>query len=323
VVSNTRNRDFTLHIGYPRTGTTFIQEHILPNFDSVQALAKPRRNFLEGGPSFGTFGRFFQRSPRIWEAYGEQLFSSLFGSSDEEKGETGVLVSDESLGITLARDCSYAGSVALGGSSQTSSSGAENAQVHIPHLHELSLLARQWQFTRVRAVVVVRRQDTWLPSAYVQESTHRKDPSQTDFQEHVSALLDPQRRLYEDGVVLDYYAVGRGLMGALGEENVLILPYEMMKKDPADFFAHWVGFLDLSEGDAVPLKSLIEQSTLRALNTRAMPGNRWAVYEDGAEEGGVIKLTEEVSQQIMTTFRESNRCLNGMIEPDLKGYGYY
>lgn len=319
--SNTRDRDFTLHIGYPRTGTTFIQKDILPNFDSVQALAKPRRNFLEGAPSFGTFGRFFQRSPRIWEAYGEQLFASLFGTPDEEKDATSVLVSDESLGITLARDCSYAGNVALEGGSQTPSSEAESARVHLPHLHELALLARQWHFTRVRAIVVVRRQDTWVPSAYGQESNHRENPCQMNFQEHVSALLDPHRRLYADGIVLDYHAVGRGLMDALGEENVLILPYEMMKEDPTDFFASWVDFLDLPEDDGDRLQSLTEQSPLRARNARALGGNRWAIYEDEREQE--IELTGNLSKQILATFRESNERLDDMMSIDLKKYGYF
>lgn len=295
----------------------------MPNLDSVQALAKPHRNLLEDDSSLGTFGRLFQCSPRIWEAYGEQLFSSLFGSPDEQEDATGVLVSDESVGITLARDCSYAGSVALGGGSKTSSSGAESAHVHLPHLCELSLLARQWQFTRVRSIVVVRRQDTWVPSAYVQESNHRENPCQMDFQEHVSALLDPHRRLYEDGIVLDYHAVSRGLMDALGEENVLILPYEMMKEDPSNFFGNWVDFLDLSEDDSDQLQSLTEQFPLRTRNARALRGDRWAINENEKGGGEEIELTKNLSNQILETFRRPNKRLNNMINTDLKRYGYF
>lgn len=314
--------DFTLHMGYPRTGSTFIQKEILPHLESVQALSKPYENILEGGSSLGTLGRFFQRSPRIWEAYGEQLFSSLFGSPAEQEDAAGVLLSDESVGITLARECSYVGNVAPVGGAQTASSGSGNAYFQIPHLHELSRLVREWQFTRVRAIVVIRRQDTWVPSAYVQESNHRENPCQTNFREHVHTLLDPHRRLYEDGIVLDYHAVGRGLMDALGEQNVLILPYEMMKEDLADFFDHWIDFLDLPENDADRLQSLIERSNFKARNARGLSGNRWSIYESGAEEKREIKLTEELSQQIMTPFRELNQRLDGMLEADLEGYGY-
>lgn len=310
-------------MGYPRTGTTFIQKEILPNFGSVQALAKPYKNILEGGSSFGTFGRFFQRSPRIWEAWGEDLFLSLFGSPDEQKTAPDVLISDESVGIDLARHCSYAGSASFVEGSRSAFSRSENYPIQIPHLRELSRLVRQWGFTRVRALVVIRRQDTWVPSAYVKESNHREDPCQTDFQEHVRSLIDPHRRLYEDGVVLDYHAVACGLSRALGEENVMVLPYEMMREDPADFFSRWANFLGLSEADTTQLQFLIEQSSPEVRNARSLPEDRWAISPDGTEEDECVKLTESLRQKLLATFRDSNQKLDCEVKYDMKIYGYY
>jgi hypothetical protein len=113
------------------------------------------------------------------------------------------------------------------------------------------------------------------------------------------------------------------LARALGEENIMVLPYEMMQEDPPDFFSRWADFLGLSDGDTTKLQFLGEQSILKVLNARSLPEDRWKIHPDGMEEDEYIKLTGSLRQKLLTTFRESNQKLDDEVEVELKDYGYY
>lgn len=320
-VDQRRRRDFTLHVGYPRTGTTFVQREVLPQIRSVDVFAKPQGYVVESRSSFGEVGRFFRCSPRIWHHIGEDLFSALFGPPNAQKSPRSVLVSDESVGVRLTRTCSYVGSSNLSNYLSEANIG------HIPHLAELTRLAENWGFGRVRVIVVIRRQDTWIPSAYVRESQQRDNPRQEDFRNHVRALLDPKRRLYEDGVVLDYHAVTCGLFRVLGANNVLVLPFEMMVEEPGNFFAHWAEFLNLSSEDKSRLQSSENWEGRARRNARSLPGDRWVIHKSAADEApaketGVIELTESLSHEIRAAYRTSNEALSDVLDVDLQRFGY-
>ena len=306
-------------MGYPKTGTTYIQKEILSQIQSSQVLVKPKGYVLDCSNALGEFGQFFRSSPRIWRALGNDFFTTLLGPSSAQESSENLLVSDESVGIDLARSCSYAGS--RGQPQFPLGSGCT------PHLAGLSRIAERWKFTRVRVVVIIRRQDTWIPSAYVQEAELRENPRQEDFRDHVHALLEPRRRLYEDGIVLDYNAVTRGLYRALGEDNVLVLPFEMMKEEPTDFFVRWATFLSLSDDDIYRLKSFTERSDLTPMNVRSLTDNRWHIRREVAHlahtgKDNFIKMTDDLSHQILSAYQTVNETLDDLIEVDLQSYGY-
>lgn len=55
-----------LHIGLPKTGTTFLQDEVLPRLRSLHFLCKPRTEVIEGVyPMHGAVRRLFDRSPAV------------------------------------------------------------------------------------------------------------------------------------------------------------------------------------------------------------------------------------------------------------------
>lgn len=83
--------------------------------------------------------------------------------------------------------------------------------------------AREWGFAPLRLIATIRRQDQWLASHYAQVSDRIPDASQTHFEAFIDEVLDPHRRFFNIGVVLDYSVLAEQLASAVGANNVLIL----------------------------------------------------------------------------------------------------
>jgi len=281
---------------------------------------------LDDSPQVGSFGRFFKRSPVIWEALGDDLFSALLDSSSQ--AEQDVLISDESIGVSLARESAYAGKTSIREPLQDS-----NCLPCIPHLTELTRVAKRWGFSDVQIACVIRRQDTWLASAYAQESDRRPDASQEDFKSHVRALLDPQRRRYSDGVVLNYYAVHTGFTEVLGSKSVMTIPYEQMRIDILGHISEWCKFLDLSSEDAYSLQAEVQGSSLQPQNVRSISECEWDLRPPNSvhasngkstcEARGSIKIDKKISIEIIKKYKNKNKNLDKKLGVGLKKYKYF
>jgi hypothetical protein len=321
-------RKIYLHIGLSKTGSTFLQKEIFPILRSVQYIEKPKSDLVAGEyPWDGILNRFFQGSPAVWRDLDRELFTELFGGTDQlVAGGGDVLISDENV-------CDHAGPVLAG-----------------KHLSEFVDLLVERGFDRVRILCSVRQQATRLASGYAQVSDRCVGASQFDFEE------DTRRRIgagyYKEGIHFDYDLLRQKLVEVVGEENVLMLPYELMKEDLRDFLGRWFDFLGrpreggqiierLEESDAKArnVRSSSEKTwglrdrTLRGANTiRLRPVGvfarlgfpteialRWPDFEREDD----IRLTPQLEQEIMSTYEESNRAFAKAIDMDLSRYNYY
>jgi len=274
----------------------------------------------------GTLKRFFERSPVIWSDLGEKLFTELFGAKDL-KTRDDVLISDENA-------CSY----------------RDPVQVR-EHVKAFTELAKTWGFERVRILGSVRHQAARLASSYAQISDRRVGASQSDFEARMRRKIE---NYYKSGVTLDYARLRRALMGVIGSENVLLLPYELMKESLPDFLERWFQFLGRpEEGGRVTEEIEADSEDTKARNVRSSSEDTWALRERtlrgvktiqlrpgrlfGAlglltevplrwpdfEREDKIRLTPSLKWEIMNTYEESNRILAEHIEMDLGRYDYY
>ena len=314
-----------LHIGLPKTASTFLQKTVFPLLDSFEYLCTPNADLLEDDYPFSTsLHRFFKQSPVVWRDLGETLFHELFGSAPMQGKD--VLVSDEGIG------------------------NKEPVTIKM-HLSELNDLANQWGFTQVRAFGSVRYQASRMASSYAQVSDRRLGASQRDFENWTRQWISDN--YYRKGVRFEYDLLWQSLTDVLGEENVLLLPYELMKQDLPDFLKRCFIFLKRQDEGKRVTEQLLSGEDSAPKNARSTSSNTWALRRRTTRNAKVVRLrpsrmfnalglpmrvalrwpdlaredniclTPSLSREIMQKYEKSNRAFAAHIDMDLSPYGYY
>ena len=219
------------------------------------------------------------------------------------------------------------------------------------HLSELSEVASAWGFTQTKVLETVRRQDTWFASVYAEISREFRGASQKSFERWVQYLLhQPVGYYLGGGMKLDYFSRWEKVTQAVSRDNVLLLPFELLKEDSSTFLRRWLGFLEVEEVDRV-VDSLSQSSREQRLNVRSKSESVWAL-QDPIRTGlrlrparvfrelglptrmprqwpdfnrdGHIHLTSDLRAEIVEAYADSNRMLDNRIPHlDLKKYNYY
>lgn len=333
-----------LHIGLIKTGSTFLQREVFPLISSIEYMFKPKSDLVEKAYWWsGAFSCFFDRSPAIWAELGDSLFAELFGRHAETDSGEDVLVSDENVCVNMEKPPSYL----LGG--RWARRGRDPFSTRA-HLEELSKVVLGQYFSRIRVLVAVRRQDSWVASSYAQLSNRWAGASQDHFEEYVSSLLDPATDYYVNGVALDYHLLWQALVQAVGQQNVLMLPYELMKADMPEFLSRWFQFLEVPEEGVQIIETLTDRSQSRKRNVRSLSQDTWKIRErvrkhlrlrpgrvfaalglptklrlpwPDFKRGDKIRLTPELKERFVNTYEDSNQAFAEAIGMDLSSYGYY
>lgn len=321
-------RDIVFHIGLPKTGSSWLQQHVFPRLDSVQYVGGGK------GEVTGMHGRHaheaFWCHPRVWRDHDPELVRAFLGldAADEVGNPERALISRGTISSPkvfvpqseLERDYPER----LG-----------------EHLGELRRAARNQGVDRVCVFAVFRRQDTWYGSRYAQHSNRIIGAGQDHFERSVRSLLGPDYdRL---GAYGDYERMRNYLADALGEENVLLLPYELLTADPRRFMAEMLRFL----GSRMAVEDLVDAGSTRgSANVRRAGAQSWTLRPGrpaitvrperlrkilGAgrrlpiwfnRNDDSITLTPELSEEILRVYDESNRRLAEATDLPLGELGY-
>lgn len=324
-----------LHIGLPKTGTTYLQREIFPRIEPIDYLNVPKSDIIHGnrGPMYGIVARSFKRSAVLWSEFGDELFSDLIGTAkDMYTPGRNLLISDEGIGT-----------------------GARRPHLLRSHLVEFSKKASEWGFTSLRVVCTFRRQDQWLGSHYAQVSDRIHKASQRTFEAYIARLLDKSSGYYDHGIRLDYKTLRDQLVSAVGEKNALMLPYELLTNEPVEYVRQLLDFLGAEGKNSLPGESLrarsdsdgakhnvrsratnvwdIRSRTLSGTRTLALRPRRMAealglparvpLRFPELGRGKTIRLTEDLTDKVIGTYARSNRRLAADLDMDLEQYGYY
>jgi len=217
------------------------------------------------------------------------------------------------------------------------------------HLQAVSDAAADVGFDQTKILITVRRQDTKLASGYAEMSSSIAGASQDNFEKWITKLVDdPVGRYALGGKKLDYASWWKQVSTEMGPENILLLPMELLGADQSEFLGRWLDFLELqslrakyipfdeeesskkrvsSVSDRVwslrpPVRSIqtLPFRILRKAGLRSVM-KRWFSVPKREER---IRLTDEMSEKILTFYEESNRELDSQINSiDLQGHGYY
>jgi len=321
-----------LHIGLPKTGTTYLQKQIFPKLHSLNYLHKPLTTFLQDGsdPIYGIMDRAFKHSAAIWEGLGDEIFSRLTRELKDPSIEPrSLLISDE---------------------------GAVGSRPYFlrSHLNQFSKKAAEWGFESLKIICIFRRQDQWIGSHYAQTSNRNPNASQRDFEAFVDAWLDKKQRYYSKGIVLDYKTLRDQLVMAVGADSVLMLPYELLKTDSPAYINRILDFLNANV-DSIALEGGTETNSQRNApkhNVHSLTHDVWAIRDQTLKDTRTIqlrpgrlfnalglptviplrlpnvsrepsiRLTEPLKKKVLAAYAQSNRAFAADLGMDLKQYGY-
>lgn len=294
----------TLHIGLPKTASTFLQGDVFPALARHAFVDRPSTDLLRPAPRGDSrllFDRALAREPGLWAAMGPALLDELLGG---EEGARPVLVSDEAIGRAASNPLRLAA-----------------------HLTELDRLVRGRGFACLRVMVVIREQAAWLASHFAQLSNRRTRSDQATFEAFVRKQTDPADGLYRFGALLQYDRLHDALVGALSPERVGLLLFEELERDAGAFAARIERFtgdtLGRSGAAAGPPRNVRgageDRWTLRPPPSRA-PLRRLRFALGGAS-ARTIALTPELRRSC-AVFAPGNAALARRTGLDLADHGY-
>jgi hypothetical protein len=324
-----------LHCGLPKTGTTFIQKDLFPVLPeaTITTMVKPEnRIFKHSNPWVGILEEAFNKSPYVWNDLGECIFNELFGEG-EHCQSMNTLISEESVCLS------------------------QQPLQFEEHVKQFRYLARRWGFDGLRLLVSVRRQADVFASRYAQDSARRSGASQSDFERWLEGLITMdttylRNNYHGRGISRNYNLLWDAMASAVGEENVLMIPYELMKNDLSEFFGSWLSFMDIGETKNSILKK-VKKVDIKKRNKRSTCKNTWQIRERAnmglatlnlrpsrlfqyiglptkvslrwpdLDRENEIRLTSELRRRVMSFYEKSNENLDKKIDFDLEKHNYY
>lgn len=313
-----------IHIGLPKTATTYLQQEVFPALGHLRYLGIPQGDVFAGPEELGrgprTLTNCTKRSALFWSRYGEAVFRDILGCETTERPPGDVLLSDEGIGRAGSRP------ILLGS-----------------HLQGLATQAKKRGFGCIRLLCMFRRQDHWLASHYAQISDRNPQASQEDFEETVNRILDPAGGRFGFGMLLDYAALAQHLRPVVGSSNLLMLPYELLVHDPAQFHHRIMAFLgDTAAANAsrfvdaqkrnvrskqegvwelrpARYSRAIQLRPGRLLSSLRLPSE---IHLGWRTRGGTIRVTEQLRMSILSEYESSNSTLSEELGIDLARFGY-
>jgi hypothetical protein len=273
-----------LHIGLPKTATTFLQYKIFKRAEGVgfvhrsgggeaEALCAELRKFAAA------------KSPKSTEH--RRRLGEMLAARARPAPPRCLLVTDENVSVN-ATDF-------------WKGKGAEPARL----ARRLGNLRRDLResYPVLKVILGIRRQDQWLGSRYAESSKNFPGFGQADFERRMREIAAAETL---DGPLawLDYAAVREAFTAALGARNFLMLPMERLTEDPRAALRETGDFLGGIDLVARYAAAEAKGEGLRR-NTLSAGEGVWAL-RSGKEE---IRLDPGLAEALRARFAGSGAAL--------------
>jgi hypothetical protein len=289
-----------LHIGLPKTATTFLQHSIFRWMENVTYV---HRRYGEQWLSFTRALKQLRRvHPRSVRGVSERLaqeFRQILAAGVEGGQPPRIIVSDENISLAASEFWVADGP----GPRQV----AERLQ--------RALRGMGLGEGAVKVVLGIRRQDQWFASRYAQSAASFPEFGQEDFDRRIESVCG--MRLRGPLEWIDYAAVHGVLTRAFGAGNVFFMPMEALRHSPQATLGElgrFFGGIDLLE---IYQRRVVEGKSRRGPSLSVGP-NVWRLRK----RTELITLSEERGRMLLERFRDSNRALAKATGLDLSGMGY-
>ena len=266
----------TLHIGLPKTGTTFLQRQVFAG--SEDPLFLHRRQ----GPEAEALCRDLRRyvkCPGIVAPFLRRRVRNRLVAIAEAGGVPRLLVSDEN--------------IAIGSAGFWTGTGPDPVRV-------ARRIAELLPGERIRVLIGIRRQDQWLASRYAESSKRLSGLGQDDFERRMREIVATEV-LKGPLAWLDYGSVQDRFAAALGPENVRLVSLERIAAEPVATVHSLEAFI--GAGPDQRARSL--KPSRQGRNRLSKGPNTWRMRKGG----GVLHLGPEIQAALLGRFEEANASL--------------
>jgi len=322
--------DFLLHIGLPKTASTYVQKEIWPFVSNTIYLGKKfDENQVHHGKTVEWCNelryKILNSPPTTWMGReGGWLLGKLKNVYEERSGVNNIVLSHEEL-FGRATNGIFIDS--------TEPLDVERMVSHLYYMKE----ALPVEFN-IRVLIVIRRQDTWLSSAYSQCSTNIDRANQKDFIDKTDKLI--KKELYQKAAFLDYSFLLERLNESIGSDNVYTALFEELKMNNEKFVKNLLAKIDgnLRKNVTTDNKNtgsigknewrITPNSTLKKLYRMIAPKSIKSRVNNIRAKRKIllgdesISLSEELSNKVLEKFRESNKKLEYRHGLEVSKYGY-
>jgi hypothetical protein len=218
--------DTIIHIGYHKTGTSYIQKNIFEAYDDF--LRVPQREI---------FNTYIYPDPLEYSSDLGLEFYSKYKSLAEQESKILVLSNER-----------------LSGSPH--SGGADSVEI----ANRLAKLPG-----KKKIIIGIREQKDMILSCY---SQYVRAVGCASIDEYIGPSTSKSKYLFHSGFfrykfLIDYYVC------LFGKENVLVLPYEMLKRDPEHYNSKILAFVGCK-------KVSVSQISTKRVNEKMKPCIVWA-----------------------------------------------
>jgi hypothetical protein len=266
--------DLILHIGFPKTGTSTVQTHLLADQPNFLGKEKSNRCLAGASPIAKEMVQLTEavlwQSPsglrkgvKGWRQRCDEILGHLRADSEapsslvlsEEKLATWPFTSTPGSRWPL---CTGFGSCV----GVPRSRPAPLVRLLLEHGPEL------WPYGDIRIVLTIRNQADWLASHYSQLSSRIPNACQRDFEAQTDAILE------RDDPFLDWAGWIEDLSAVVGAQNIATFPMERMESP--ELWRAMAASFGLGEG-GIPFQDLAAPSGPRANVRRLREDDRWQV----------------------------------------------
>lgn len=269
-----------LHIGLPKTGTTFLQHRV---FAQAEGLRLVHRRLTPEWERLCYDLRRYGRCPGLLAPFfRHRVASGLRAAAPADPGT--LLLSDENVGVdaySLWRD--------------RGPSPERIADRLVPLAEAVAPLGQ------LRVLIGVRRQDRWLASRYAESSRYFPRFDQIDFDRRM-ARLHGMRALPGPWRWADYAHVEQTFTARLGAENVMLLSLEHILARPVLSMRALGNFIGVKLARASARKR-------GKRNARTIGEDVWRMGNNAE-----LRLTADVRDMILERFGPSNAELAARAE---------
>ncbi len=216
---------YLIHIGHHKTGTTWLQKHYFPRRDAGFAFQRERDGWVAEGIGGRSPGRHIIEQP---------LFH--FDPAATRQAIDGLYAADIAAGLIPV--------ISLEDLSGNPISGGWKAKEFAWRLSSA--------FPEARILMVVREQVAMIRASYMQYLRAGGGMSLRDFMQGPRDLNAPLPDLY----CFRYHGLLEHYRALFGGENVLCLPYELFRRDPADYLERIRAFCGAAKLSDLPLDAV-------------------------------------------------------------------
>jgi hypothetical protein len=269
-----------VHIGLPKTATTFLQHRIFPPALGAACL---HRKSGETAEKICYAFKSLALSPSPAGAHRRALKKLL---TLRDVPSPSLLVTDENISVHWGHFWD--------GRGPTPERLAGRFARLRKDLEEI--------FPALRVIIGIRRQDQWLASRYAESSKNHPEFCQKDFEARMGRLAKSEP-LNGAFAWLDYAAVRAAFIEALGPENLLMVPMERLTCDPHAMLEEMSAFVGadlIASYDEIP-----EEAKGHRPNQLSTGENAWRLRKGGH----TLRLPPELQAALLARFADSNRRL--------------